>query len=307
MALGAVASAVQAGLPALPLMLALRVVEGVSHLAIVVAGPVLIAGLAGERHRGLAMALWSSFFGLTYAVLALLAPPVLAAGGVAGLFLGHALWMAGLALVLAQVLPADPPPGPAPARAGPWALHAAIYRDPRVAAPALGFVWYTASYVALLTLLPPLLPPAWQAPVAAAMPLVSIAASLTLGVWAVSRWEADRVVQAGHALSALGALGFALAPGQGAAMASGAMLIALGAGLAQGASFAAIPALNPAPADRARAAGAIAQMGNLGTVTGTPLLAALLAVLGPGAVAVFVVPLAVAGIAVIGWLRRRRG
>ena len=46
-------------------------------------------------------------------------------------------------------------------------------------------------------------------------------------------------------------------------------------GIVQGASFAAIPQLNHSAEDRARASGAVAQLGNLGTTTGTPLLSAL--------------------------------
>ena len=66
----------------------------------------------------------------------------------------------------------------------------------------------------------------------------------------------------------------------------------------QGASFASIPELNATPEDRARAAGAMAQLGNLGTTTGTPLLAALLASAGPAGLAVAAVVLCGAGIAV---------
>ena len=68
-------------------------------------------------------------------------------------------------------------------------------------------------------------------------------------------------------------------------------------GLVQGASFAAIPALNPEPGARAQAAGAIAQLGNVGTTLGTPLLGALIAGHGAMAVPVFVSLFAVLGIA----------
>jgi DHA1 family inner membrane transport protein len=50
-------------------MMLSRVLEGLSHLAIVVVGPTAIAGLAPGRGQGAAMTLWSSFFGVTYAVL----------------------------------------------------------------------------------------------------------------------------------------------------------------------------------------------------------------------------------------------
>ena len=71
---GAGVSFLQSLLPPFPVMLAARIVEGASHLAIVVVGPVAIASIAGERWQGAAMTLWSSFFGVTYALLFLIAP-----------------------------------------------------------------------------------------------------------------------------------------------------------------------------------------------------------------------------------------
>ena len=158
LALGAVVSALQTlPLPYAALILT-RVLEGVSHLAIVVVGPTMIAGLAPAHHQGLAMTLWSSFFGVTYALLALVAPALLADGSITTLFLGHAGWMAALSLILRLLLPPDPSAPPLPSIGGLIRQHGAIYASPRIAAPAMGFVFYTALYVALLTLLPPLLP-----------------------------------------------------------------------------------------------------------------------------------------------------
>lgn len=303
--LGAVVSAAQALLPAYPVMMGLRVLEGVSHLAIVVVGPTAIAAVAGGRHLGLAMTLWSTFFGLTYAVLAVLAPPVLAAGGVAGLFGGHAVWMGAAALLLARLLPADPAPPPR-VGGGLIAQHVAIYASPSVAAPALGFVFYTAVYVAMLTLLPPLLPEGLRLAVATGMPLVSIALSLTFGVWALRHVSAVTLVIGGFGLAAVGAMIFWVGLGQGAVMAVGALVMMGALGLVQGASFAAIPALNPSTEDRARASGAIAQLGNVGTTTGTPLLAFLLAGMGPAGIAAFALPLCAGGILMHLWLAGRR-
>lgn len=80
----AVVSLIQSSFPSYPVMMLTRVLEGVSHLAIVVVGPVAIAGIAPARHQGLAMTLWSSFFGVTYAVLALVAPGFVETYGAAG-------------------------------------------------------------------------------------------------------------------------------------------------------------------------------------------------------------------------------
>lgn len=88
--------------------------------------------------------------------------------------------MAALAAILALTLPPDPQAAPAPLR-GLLRQHAAIYASPRLAAPAMGFCCYTFLYVAVLTLVPPETQLTHRALIAAGMPLVSIAVSLTLG------------------------------------------------------------------------------------------------------------------------------
>jgi hypothetical protein len=77
-------------------------------------------------------------------------------------------------------------------------------------------------------------------------------------------------------------------------------------GIVQGASFAALAQLNPAPEDRARASGAIAQLGNLGTTTGTPLLAVILTGAGATGLMLFLVGFFVLGIAIHSLQARRR-
>lgn len=301
LAAGAAMSTLQALMPAYPLMLASRIVEGASHLAIVVVGPTMIATLAPEHRRPLAMTLWSSFFGVTYTVLALIGPHV----APVGLFLGHAGYMAVLALVLAVTLPRDPRHAPAP-MGNILAQHVTIYASPRLAAPAMGFCCYTFLYVAVLTLLPPETPESHRALIAAGMPLVSIAVSLTLGVRLLGRMSAVRLVQAGYALAVPGFLLLWALWGQGAGMVAGGFLLSAALGIVQGASFASIPELNASPEDRARAAGAVAQLGNLGTTTGTPVLAALMASAGPAGLALAAVVLCALGIAVHALQRARR-
>ncbi len=297
MALGAGVSALEATLPALPLMILARVAEGVSHLTIVVVGPTMIAGLAPEDKRPFAMTLWSSFFGVTYAVLAVIAGPVLGWGGIPGLFLGHAVWMAVLALVLALALPADPRTAPG-SMGNLLSEHLRIYASPRLAAPAMGFCFYTFLYVACLTLLPPETPLAQRALMATGMPLVSIAVSLTLGVQLLRRITAVRLVQWGYAAAIPGFLLLWIGWGSGPGMVLAGFWLSAALGIVQGASFATIPELNATPEDRARAAGAIAQLGNLGTTTGTPILALVLAQSGGGAMAAIAVILCALGIAI---------
>ncbi|NBZ89972.1 MFS transporter [Stagnihabitans tardus] len=301
--LGALVSGVESLMPPYAAMMGLRVLEGVSHLAIVVVGPTAIAAAAPPARQGAAMTLWSSFFGLTYAILAWIGPGILAAHGIGGLFQLHALWLLGCALVLWWLMPRDLTlHGAAPE--GLLAGHLAIYRSPFVAAPATGFVCYTVTYVAVLTLVPPAM--GTQAELAAvAMPLVSIGLSLTLGVWLLGRITAVQQVQAGFALAVVSALGVWAFWGQAVVLAP-ALCLAGALGLVQGASFASIPQLNHSPQDRARAAGAIAQLGNLGTTTGTPLLAFLMQKAGVTGLALFLIGFSALGIALHALQARRR-
>lgn len=287
-------------------MIASRVVEGISHLGIVVVGPTLIAALVSDRARGFAMSLWSSFFGVSYALLALFAAGLIARFGPEGLFVVHAVWMAGLSAILALILPADPKNDVPPPDTSLIAQHLEIYRSPSLSAPALGFFSYTFLYVAILTLLPGEMPLAERAFVAAGMPLISIISSLTLGVWLLSRISAVGLVQFGYLLTMPGFILLALVWGQGIAMAGTALWIAMALGLAQGGSFAAIPQINALATDRARAAGAIAQMGNLGTTSGTPLLAAVFGAFGPSGLCIVAIAACAFGLVIHSVQAQRR-
>ncbi len=302
--LGAAVSLVESFLPPYPVMMLARVLEGASHLAIVVVGPTAIAAAAPVYRQGAALTLWSSFFGLTYAVLAWLGPGILDSYGIAGLFRLHALWLLACTAALWPLMPADVKPAVATGQGGLWAQHWQIYASPYVAAPATGFVCYTVTYVAVLTLLPATLG-AWGHFAAVAMPLASIGVSLTLGVWLLGRFTAVRLVEAGFAVAALAAVGMWVFWGQDATIGA-ALLLAASLGIVQGASFSSIPQLNPKPQDRARAAGAIAQLGNLGTTTGTPLLAYLMQKAGVTGLALFLIGFFLLGLGIHLLQARRR-
>lgn len=302
---GAALSAAQVAILPLGWMIASRAAEGFAHLAIVVAGPVLIGAVTQPRDQAATMTLWSTFFGLAFTLTAAFGLPFAQAHGAGALFAAHAGLMAVAALLLAVVLPPDgPPQGARLSLGGILADHGRIYASPRIAAPAMGFVFYTLMFVAMLTLVPGLVAPEYRALTAALMPLISIAASLLLGVVMVRWMGAVAVVQAGFALAVLAALFWWASSGFGQVLAAMALSAALG--LVQGASFAAIPALNASREDRAMAAGAIAQLGNVGTTLGTPVLLAMSGAWGPASVAWFALPLAGAGIGVHQWQRARR-
>lgn len=306
LALGAFVSLVQSFFPSYLSMMLTRVLEGVSHLAIVVVAPTAIAGVTSARFQGLAMTLWSSFFGVTYAALAYFAPTFIVSTGPGALLLAHAAWMAGCFILVWALLPVDPKQPLQKGRSSILAQHLSIYASPYVAAPATGFVFYTVTYVAILTLLPANVIPEWSGFVAVAMPLVSIAVSLTLGVWLLSKMQAFRLVQAGFALAIFASLGLWVVWGQGQGEAAFALLLSAAMGIVQGASFASLAQINPNADDRARGAGAIAQLGNLGTTIGTPMLAWIMPNTGVNGLAVFLIGFSALGIAVHSLQARRR-
>jgi MFS transporter, DHA1 family, inner membrane transport protein len=220
-------------------------------------------------------------------------------------FLWHAVWMSICGAVLWTLLPRDPPIQPIHPK-GWLARHLQIYASPRIAAPAMGFFSYTILFVALLTLLPAHVPGEVRATVSFWMPLAAIIVSLTAGVWILQHLSAVRTVQLGFGLAAFAVVTLWAVWGMPWPMAAAALGISAAFGLVQGASFAAIAELNSAPDDRAMAAGAIAQMGNLGTVTGTPLLAWAFTQGEAGALLLLALPLCLGGILVHAVQRRRR-
>ncbi|MEP5632235.1 MAG: MFS transporter [Tateyamaria sp.] len=301
---GAGVSLFQALLPSLPLMLASRVIEGVSHLAIVIAAPTLIAQFSEDRHRGLTLTLWSTFFGVAFTLLVALGLPLVEARGLPALFIAHSIWMATFALVLTAFLrPLETAQEGLLSLRGILKDHLTIYRSPSIAAPGAGWLFYTFCFLAILTVLPPYIAPEWRAWVMGAMPLVSIAVSMTLGVFALRFISAVMLVQIGFAGSVAALIWLLAVPGLPAAC----LLLAATLGLVQGATFAAIPQLNDTAMTQSQAYGALAQTGNLGNTIGTPALLVILSIAGySGLIWTSIIVLA-GGLAVHAWMAKRRG
>lgn len=305
--LGAVVSLLQAtGLP-LPLFLVSRLVEGLSHLAIVVAAPTLIAFNSDTRIRPAAMSLWASFFGVSFALTAWLGLPLVASQGVNTLFFIHGILMVIVTILAKVVIPenADQAVENRNTLFIPSTLlnrHKEAWSSPFVSAPAVGWLLYTLTFVALLSILPGLMPPDERGLTATALPLVCILSSLSLGILLLRLVSAVLVIQIGFIAAILAAISIALAPET--LFPAIALFAALG--LVQGASFAAIPQLNHSSSQQALANGALAQAGNTGNALGTPLLLAIQAQGGLTAIIAVVVSCYVIAIVAHCVLARRR-
>lgn len=274
--LGAVLSSLQAFLPPLLPMLALRVLEGVSHLVIVIVAPILISGLAGSRSRAFFMTLWGSFFGVAFSIIAFFGIDLIAWGGVSSLLWAHGGWMLVFAVLLFLFLPNGiVEEGRVQTKQVKVSLlkqHIRVYKSPVLGAPGLGWLFYTMTFVALLTVLPFFTEPTDREWVFATAPIASILFSLSAGVFLLRFTSGVGIVMIGFALSMI--MISALWMTNGAPW----LIIALYAafGLVQGASFVAAPQLSNDPEDLAEAMGGMVQLGNLGNLIGTPLLLAVI-------------------------------
>lgn len=260
--LGALLSLLQALLPPLPVMVGLRLLEGASHLSIVIVAPTLMVRAAVMRDRPVVMGLWGTFFGIGFAGVAAIAPALLVLGGAGALFALHGSALLGLAAVLYPRLPVVPSE---PGCGNLWARQIEIYRDIRQILPGLGFLWHALQFLALLTFLPAFLPEG----AGVSLPLAALVGTFAAGLLA-RRWRATRIGAAAFFLSAAGLAGLALLPAAPLWLALATFVLI---GLIPGAAFASIPELNMTPEAQARAQGALAQMGNTGTTLGPPLFA----------------------------------
>ena len=271
--LGALLSFIEATLPTLSTLLILRIIEGASHLAIVVTAPTLMAAASAPQHRSLVMSLWGTFFGVSFSIASAFAPALTDAYGVAGLYITHGVWMllifTALLTLLDKHLIASTPTNISLRSI--IERHKHIYGHFTTVLPSLVFICSTSMYVALLTLLPLMGPtPEW---VMVALPLISIAGAFCSGLINQYWLSPPAMVKLAFVwvLFALVALGFAHMHGWNLDLFKIALF--LGLGLQQGAIYGMIPYLAKESHQQAQSIAAIAQMGNLGSTIGPPLFA----------------------------------
>jgi MFS family permease len=304
MGLGAVLAALQALILPFELLWLTRLFEGFSQLAVVVAAPVLIIRQSARRNHSLVMGLWSTFVAVAFAVTAAGGGWVLANFQLSGLFLVHALGLTTMFVLVLLMVPKDA------AQAQPWPaltalprLHVRLYQHWVTALPGLCFFCYTSSAIALLTFLPQHVG-ADRAWVAVILPFAAISGTFSAGWLAQSLVAPRRLVLGAFTAMALVGLGLGVCLMMGVRMAPVAVLLTYTVGLAGGSSFALIPYLSREPAVQARANGAVAQMGNLGSTLGPPLFALTISAFGGLGLVLPVVGFALLG---CGWMVLSRG
>jgi MFS transporter, DHA1 family, inner membrane transport protein len=260
--------------------LAGRILEGFSHLFIVVCTPALMANLATPKDKPLALALWGCFFGAGYVITSAAAPSIIETNGWRAMLVAHAVIMLLVAIAVSFVTwrIAD--------ERAPLSFGAVFRRHGQVltsGAPlllALTFLAYTIQFLAVWTFLVVYFKELnWtpqQIGIALAIaPLLSLVFTLLAGVLvrsglgiatgfvAVFTTLATSTVVVFVGSSTLPILFIALAV----------MMACFG--LLPGLAFANMPQIAPTSEQATLAYSAIALFGNLGTFLGTPILAYL--------------------------------
>ena len=302
-ALGAVA-------PGGLLFLASRLGEGLCHLLIVVTAPALMIAHAREHDRPIALAIWGCFFGFGFGITSMVAPGLIANWGWRSVLAAHAAFigLVGLLLGLALLRSSHRDSRlPLPGLGRMIDAHRRLYASGAPVLLATCFAAYTMLFLAVLTFLTRYLvdQAGWSAAEAgqfvAALTAVNLVVTLLTG-WLVRAGLkfAPGMVSA-FAVAAL-ALGFVfVGHPQPLGIMIAATLAMVAFGTMPGLVFTHVPAVAAGAEGTAMTFGGIAQLGNLGTFSGTPLFALAYQMAGwPGGAAFVATVCAIgAGLAVI--------
>ncbi|WP_438463501.1 MFS transporter [Marinomonas sp. PE14-40] len=282
--LGSVLSFTQSLLPSIEYLLLTRILEGLSHLGVVVAAPTLMISLSEPRHQAITMGLWGTFFGVAFALMGWLGTQILAQGGLAQLYQFHSLLCLPIFIYLALSLTSEKS-----IKAQTHLSHKALllgffrdlmklYQNMRTLLPGLVFLFHTSMFVALLTFVPRITDDEnIKNQLFILLPLISIGGTFLAGILAqyfISPQKLGSLAYIGVAIFTGLTLFNIDSPSTFLIFAS--CLLAF-SGLIAGSSFAMVPYLARTPNDQAQSNGAIAQLGNLGASMGPPAFAFILA------------------------------
>lgn len=302
---GGLLSGLQATLPPFALLLASRVPEGGAHLAIMVSVPTLLIQACAPTHRTAVMGMWATVVGLAFAVMTGLDRLVPQGLRPQAALAGHAVLMLVAAGAVRLWVPDVPTPPGQQAKLNILPLHREVYANLRTALPGMTFFFYAFATIALITFVPRFTGQGNSAFVTV-LPLMATCGTLAAG-WTARRFDAGlNLARLAYLAFGLAALALGLAAYGEAPTEVLALLTLTCAGLCGGAAVTLIPQLNAMPAQQARASGVLVQLGNLGSVCGPPLFAALADRWGLPGLSGLAVGTAVLALAILGMTGRNR-
>ncbi len=316
---GAAMAALGAIAPNGTVFLASRLAEGFSHLLIVVAAPALMTAHSTRKDMPFVLAIWGCFFGFGFGIMSLIAPEIVAFGGWRALMGTHALAVGLTGIVLVWALARSgysEATFPLPKFIGLVKAHANLYRSRAPLILAILFATYTMPFLAVLTFLGRYLVEVqgWSANATgsfvAGMTLVNLVATLSVGALVrLGIGLKPAMIVSFIVLGSSIATIFLAQPGDAAVIAL-TVTTMIAFGMMPGYVFTAVPDVAPDATRAAMTYGGIAQFGNLGTFSGTPLFAFAFGQAGWLGGTAFIVLVSLAGIAatiaLTGSLQKRR-
>ena len=281
LALLALGSLCGAASPAAAALFGSRILEGLGFVAVVVAAPSLIAEAAAAKDQRLALGTWGIYLSTGMGGMMLLTPPLLGRLGWRGLWLAEALLLVALLpLVAWRTRPAAWSGRPGRPATG-WADLGHALRRPGPWLLALSFGLYTIQWFAMMNWLPTFLIErvglGLGAAAAASGAVVIVNAPGNLcGAWLLQRglprWALIATAQLVMAAAAQAVFADAVPAATKIAAALGFSFLG---GLLPAACLSGVPAHARSPAEIGAVNGLLIQGSNLGTLLGTPAMAAL--------------------------------
>jgi MFS transporter, DHA1 family, inner membrane transport protein len=299
-----------------------RLVESVSHMAIVVTVPTLMLSLCSPHQRPRIMALWSAYFTVTFIAVAWVAPKIMELAGWRGMAGLHALMllMVGMTMLWLPTQKTESSDVQAPPTASLslislWRAQIRLLGQRCLLVIPATFFGYTLLFVALVSALPRQLARAANSPThalslsasewAMALPCAALLGTglsmlaLRLGM------RTFQLVSLSAAGLAIAALGLAFFSWNGLAMSLSVLATFVFLGSLPAGVVGSIPALfSPGEPDITLVNGGLVQFGNLGNFVGSPILAATVMYFGWPGFSVYI--LAGASVVGIGLLFLRR-
>jgi predicted MFS family arabinose efflux permease len=271
---GIIISFVQAFNPVFPILFLSRIMEGISHLGIVVTAPIIMIIMSSEKHHSVVMGLWSSFFGVAFSVTAWAGKTIVELYSISGLFLIHAIFLLVIFLILFFSIKKLDIPHNENNQISFLTAHKKVYSNWRAVSPGVLFFFHTFMYIALFTFLPRLSENEnTKNLLLVILPLISIIGTMIAGI--VSQYFLSPSKLSIVAYIALFVLVFVvkLSFNNNLLFVAASMVLILFSGIVQGSVFSLIPNISLTTEEQTNANGAVAQLGNLGSTLGSPVFA----------------------------------
>jgi MFS transporter, AAHS family, 3-hydroxyphenylpropionic acid transporter len=294
--LGVFISIIQTLKPVFPVLFISRILEGISHLGIVVTAPIIMIIMSSEKHHSIVMGLWSSFFGVAFSVTAWAGKPIVELYSVSGLFLIHAILLFVIFLLLFFSIRNLDIPHNENNKISFLTAHKKVYSNWRAVSPGALFFFHTFMYIALFTFLPSLSENEnTKNLLLVILPLISIIGTMITGVIVQYFVSPSKLSVVAYISLLVLIFTVKLSFGNNALFVTASIVLILFSGIIQGAVFSLIPNISLTMEDQTNANGAVAQLGNLGSTLGPPVFSYFLA-LGRDSLVIIVMLLSVLGV-----------